>query len=263
MADIIYPALEELAVTEIMPGSNDPVAALRGDWFEITNNGTDPVTLDGFSWDNDTENPGITTFPNGVTIAPGEAIVVLDIDAADTTAWKANWRIAGQALQIVTRADLTGPFPNIKQGGDLVALYNASGNELCRAFYLTAVAGRSVEFDNQCLIIGNATNGTRGAYFSNGGDQGSPGNLLPGISTENITVSFAMYPNPARNEVTIDFAKPGKHTIEILNTLGAVVAVAQSFETTTRIDVSAMASGVYLVRITGNGAVATRRLIVE
>lgn len=261
--DIIFPVRAELSVTEIMAGSNDPNSTLRQDWFEITNYGTTATALDGFSWSHDVEIPGRTQFPSGITIQPGEAVVVLNAAVADTAAWKTNWRIGGQPVQIITSDVMTGPFPNIKQGADLVVLYDDVNSVLCRAVFNNAPAGRTAEFNNDCLFIGFGTDGTRGAYFSNGGDQGSPGNKMPSIGVNDFAVQFNMYPNPAKEAVTISFGSDAQRQIELVTVLGTVVRAATAQNAAVRFSISGLPAGMYLVRITEGGQSGIRRLIIQ
>jgi DNA/RNA endonuclease YhcR with UshA esterase domain len=262
-ADIIFPTLAELAVTEIMPGSNAAVGSVRGDWFEILNYGATPVSLDGYSWSHDVEIPGRTAFPSGITIAPGEAIVVLDAPVADTAQFKLEWRIAGRPVQIITRDVMTGPFPNIKQSGDRVLLYDQNNAVLCRSIFSNAPAGRSAEFSNDCLFIGFASDGMRGAYVSNRGDIGSPGNVMPDVSLADFSSSFNLFPNPTRTHVTISFEQSASRGIELVNMLGVVVRSAESRDAAFTMSVGDLPVGMYFVRVTEGGQHGIRRLIVQ
>jgi predicted extracellular nuclease len=61
-------AAVKLAVSEIMAGSNS--TAYNADWFEIYNYGDSAVDLSGYSWDDESEIAGTSTFPS-VTVQPG------------------------------------------------------------------------------------------------------------------------------------------------------------------------------------------------
>ena len=79
-----------LAITEIMSGSNTASANLNGDWWELTNTGTDTIDISGFSYDDNSFNAGTVTFPTQ-TIAGGASIVVWDGLSADEDAFRAEW----------------------------------------------------------------------------------------------------------------------------------------------------------------------------
>lgn len=262
-ADIIFPFVPQLSISEIMSGSNDPNSAFRQDWFEITNYDTVATTLDGLSWSHDAEIPGRTQFPAGITLQPGEAAVVLNATVADTAAWKNNWRIAGRPVQIITADVMTGPFPNIKQGADLVVLYSTTNAVLCRSVFANAPAGRSAEFNNDCLFIGFASDGTRGAYFSNGGDEGSPGNQTPTIGLEAFEVQFNLYPNPAKDLVTVAFGKENQRILSLVNALGVVVQNLQTTSAQVQMDLQGLPAGLYLLQVTQDGHTTTKRLVVQ
>ncbi|MDR1848033.1 MAG: leucine-rich repeat protein [Bacteroidales bacterium] len=72
------------------------------------------------------------------------------------------------------------------------------------------------------------------------------------------TTDFAIYPNPAKDKITIDCGE-NINSIEIVDLLGKVVY--QGKETT--IDVSTFAKGNYFVRIYTNNGSITKKVIVE
>ena len=69
-----------------------------------------------------------------------------------------------------------------------------------------------------------------------------------------------MYPNPANSAVTIN-AKNNIDSVSVFNLLGQEVMVAAPNAVQTTLDISNLNSGVYLVRTTSQGKVATSRLI--
>ena len=114
LADFYYPVpvSYDLAVTEIMAGSNDPNSNVSDDWFEILNYGSTAVNLDGFSWDDNSLAPGTSTFQN-VTIAPGEAIVVWAGVQANEGDFKAAWVSATPMFRSSLRTSWsTAPTPH-------------------------------------------------------------------------------------------------------------------------------------------------------
>lgn len=78
--------------------------------------------------------------------------------------------------------------------------------------------------------------------------------------------SFAMYPNPASHQVTIDFDKPnGDSTVTIFDINGRIIkqVKASSFDTDAKINVSDFSSGIYMVEISSGGKKSTQKLIVK
>ncbi|WP_090247488.1 T9SS type A sorting domain-containing protein [Lishizhenia tianjinensis] len=71
------------------------------------------------------------------------------------------------------------------------------------------------------------------------------------------TVAFDMYPNPATTQLNI---KAEAGDVAIYNTQGALVKTAQ---VNTIIDVADLEAGVYFVKVSHEGALATQRLVIQ
>src|SRR6056300_1145709 len=213
-------AAVKLAVSEIMAGSNS--TAYNADWFEIYNYGESAVDLSGYSWDDESEIAGTSTFPS-VTVQPGEAIVVLDDVAANKDAFLAEWKLYAGSVTIVANDELTGSFPSLSQNGDAVFLYDANGAEMASGVYTAATAGFAVEFDTTGTFTGDAVDGTNGAYTSLEGDVGSPGNLTPNTGVDEAAVIANIYPNPTTGSFTVNFASAMSYQATITTMTGATV----------------------------------------
>src|SRR5690606_9994478 len=85
----------ELVITEIMSQS---AHAGSIDWFEITNTGAAAVDLSGYQWEDDTARNPRPAFPSGVSIAPGESIVVSNNQ--DPVQFRSNWGLA-ESVQVL------------------------------------------------------------------------------------------------------------------------------------------------------------------
>ncbi len=88
-------------------------------------------------------------------------------------------------------------------------------------------------------------------------------NITYDASTASLTVhtndQFNMYPNPANDQVTIDgFAA---HKGEMYNSLGQKVSLENSNQDV--LDVSSLPSGVYLVQLSTEKGIRTKRLIIR
>lgn len=266
IADVIFPTpmSYDLAVTEIMAGSNDPNSNVSDDWFEILNYGTTAVNLDGFSWDDNSLAPGTSTFQN-VTIAPGEAIVVWAGTQANEADFAAAWSLTNTNVQIISSDELVnGAYPSLSSSSDVVVLFDTSSNpiEICKAEYTSTQAGHSVEFDTNCTYLGNATVGVRGAYTSTGTDVGSPGNQTISVG-ENTLENVRLYPNPAGTLATLKLPMDGGKTVTVLNTLGQPVWNQRTNSHEVQLNVASMKSGIYMVRIQSEAGQRTLRLVVQ
>ena len=258
--DISLPAPPSLAITEIMAGSNIANAAINGDWWELRNTGTTVIDLAGFSWDDNSYIAGTSQFPS-VNIAPNEAIVIWQGLSADEADFMTEWSITALTT-VISSDELTGAFPALSQNGDGVAIYSPTGGEICRAEYTSATAGVSLEFDQNCGLIGNAVNGVAGAYTSLSGDVGSPGDM-PFSIQENGGLNAKIYPNPSNGKVSIELPTGDNAELFIFNAVGIRVFEGAIENGQTSLDVSTWAKGLYLVQINKNNGSNTLRLLVN
>ncbi|MDA0741961.1 MAG: lamin tail domain-containing protein [Bacteroidetes bacterium] len=252
-------AAVKLAVSEIMAGSNS--TAYNADWFEIYNYGDSAVDLSGYSWDDESEIAGTSTFPS-VTVQPGEAIVVLDDVAANKDAFLAEWKLYAGSVTIVANDELTGSFPNLSQNGDAVFLYDANGAELASGIYTAATAGFAVEFDTTGTFTGDAVDGTNGAYTSLEGDVGSPGNLTPNTGVDEAAVIANIYPNPTTGSFTVNFASVMSYQATITTMTGATVFHKEGTGAILNIDLNA-ARGTYVLRVRTAQGTAVQMIVLQ
>ncbi len=76
--------------------------------------------------------------------------------------------------------------------------------------------------------------------------------------------SWGMYPNPAKNNVTIAFGESkAVKTVSILSASGAVIATYTSSENQLKMDIDALANGVYFVKVSNEMGTSTKKLIIE
>ncbi len=71
---------------------------------------------------------------------------------------------------------------------------------------------------------------------------------------------LSVYPNPAQNEININFDSKFSYQVEILNIIGNRVKVISNLEGHSKIDVSDLPDGVYIVRLNDRGRLLTRRI---
>ncbi len=261
LADFIFPipVTYDLAITEIMASSNDPNTLISDDWFEVTNYGSSAVDLGGFSWDDNSWLPGTVVFPSMV-IAPGEAIVVAQIDSVNEPAFRTAWNL-GPWVKVLVNEDFTIGQPGFSSSGDGVALFDTSSTpiEICRAEFSLALAGFSVEFDTACTYLGNSTVGLRGAYASTGSDVGSPGNQSIGFFQNSLRVGFS--PNPTSGLVAIRMPSVGEYQIVLRNLNGQILASQVVNSDHAEINLSGLARGMYLVDVVSEAGHAIERIV--
>lgn len=74
--------------------------------------------------------------------------------------------------------------------------------------------------------------------------------------------NFSYYPNPAKTHINVS-ATQTIDSVDLLNTIGQVVATTSINATSGVIEVADVASGVYILRATINGAVSAQRVVIE
>jgi plastocyanin len=266
--DVLFPTptTYDMAITEIMSGSNDPNSNISEDWFEIKNYGSTAVDLSGFSWDDNSFNPGVSVFMSNTVIQPGESMVIWAGVTAHEGDFKGNWGLSSSIQVICSDELVNSAFPSLSSSSDAVALYDTSSTpiEICRAAYSSTTAGRSVEFDTNCTYLGDATGGVRGAYSSAGGDIGSPGDeAFPfNLNTDELA-KIVIYPNPASSIATIKIPETGYKTVRILNSIGQMVYNRYTSDSNISIDAERFHNGVFLVQIQTLKNEKTLRLIIQ
>ena len=83
-----------------------------------------------------------------------------------------------------------------------------------------------------------------------------------GIKSD-ANIEFSLYPNPAKNELKIEFNGFETAKISILNNLGQTVIYNKLNNRINTIDTSTLSAGMYIVKITNNTQSLTKKLIVK
>ena len=132
---------------------------------------------------------------------------------------------------------------------------------------------RSVVFHNNSLYIANGT------ASGIGGDKTvdnfgfvnawllkvNPTHLL--TINDQVLLGSQVYPNPATNQINISFSEPTKLSKAVLYDLSGKVVreqdLSSSFEANYVVNTKGLASGVYSIRLVGDGFSQTRKVVVE
>ncbi len=263
--DIIPVTLPEVYISEVMPSSNLS-APVNGDWFEVRNMGTSAIDLNGFAWADDSRSTNFHTVGSSVQIPAGGTALMVDVASADVAAWETEWKQNGQGLIILnTNDEFDNGFSDLNAGGDEVNLYDDGGRLVSSVSFAASdvQAGFSLEFDNQGALVGVAVDGTNGAYTSQNGDVGSPGNQSA-IGLEDIlSHNISLFPNPSNGVFTIQGANSSEKVVEIYNLNGALMQQVISTELEIRIDLGETPAGVYMIKVTADKQTVVRKLIVQ
>jgi PKD repeat protein len=85
--------------------------------------------------------------------------------------------------------------------------------------------------------------------------------IISTIGIEDIQLSFSIYPNPATERLTIDAGIAVKANIKMMDLSGRVVLSSKMNQSQLSVDVSALADGVYMIRIEYGNKSITRKII--
>jgi hypothetical protein len=86
---------------------------------------------------------------------------------------------------------------------------------------------------------------------------------VTGLGEINLSNAIAIYPNPANETVTVFANNLVVTKIELLNIAGQVISTVIETAVTTKLNVSQIASGVYLVKTYTTDGTATKQLIIK
>lgn len=160
----------------------------NGDWFELTNSGPVAVNITGWSWDDDSMEPGSAFFGGLTSIAAGQSIIITEEPIGSAAQWSADWGISG-----VTVITLGGSnFRNFGANGDSIYIFDASNNVVASVTFGVATQGRSFEWDMNGEYLGISVVGEYGAFRAVSNGETPPG---PGIDVG--SPGFAVVPEPS------------------------------------------------------------------
>jgi len=119
LLQLLSPA-QDLRITEVMPDSGN-----GDDWFEITNFTNESISLQGYTWADQSELDDPIPFPH-VQIGPGESIVVLIDHSADDYRRRWGEDLETKLVDYSDQADLI--LPRFSSTGDQVRIFSPTGD---------------------------------------------------------------------------------------------------------------------------------------
>lgn len=170
----------QLAITEVMSSSQNNPDAAHSDFWELTNFGTNSLDLTDYKFTDGTGDLEAAQANgdvlDGVTIAPGESVILFEIeqntDPADFLGW---WGAANLPVGIQVRMYAE---PGLGSGGDGVQLWDANDNPVDSVSFGAATRGTSFTYNtNNGAFAVLSVLGAAGAFTagSANADIGSPG----------------------------------------------------------------------------------------
>jgi uncharacterized protein YjiK len=200
------PVVPDIKITEVDPTGSTVGDGYETDWFELTNVGTEPVSLTGWKIDDSSDAFATAVSLEGVsTIEPGESVLFIETEEAAKvgvfeTAWFGHTPVAG-----LTVGTYHGSGVGLSSSGDQVNIFAADETKITGVTFGATTSAATL--DNAAGLGGSETTnptistpsvaGTNGAFTNAKGETGSPGTI--------VTVTP---PPPALPEVTITEVDP-------------------------------------------------------
>ncbi|WP_082519024.1 lamin tail domain-containing protein [Leifsonia sp. Leaf336] len=211
----------------------NPVAS-SGEYFEITNLGSAPVSLAGWSFDDDSETPGTVPLDSLGTLAVGQSAIVTE--SADAT-FRSEWGLGADVKILAGNTTNLGRADeiNIFDGPDPVAnlvdrlTYNDQGTGSVKGPRTQGVAGiptteAALGANDASQWQLSAVGDAEASWKSTAGDIGSPGKSRFAPADTTPTPAWA---NIHINEVSSDnTSTPVGDAIELFNSGSADVSIA-------------------------------------
>ncbi|TDP72415.1 lamin tail domain-containing protein [Roseateles toxinivorans] len=170
-------AQAKVEITEWMYNGNGKT----GEYIEFTNLGASAVDFSGWSFDDDSRNPGVTSLSALGLVAPGESVLLVESSAADfRSVWGlgANVKIVGGNLANLGRADEINLFDGAGQLVDRLSYGDVAIPGTVRAQNRSGNPGSLADLAPQAVSTGwvlAAEGDAFGSHASSLGDVGNPG----------------------------------------------------------------------------------------
>jgi hypothetical protein len=208
----------QLAITEAMPSASTNLGTslvIQGpDFWELSNFGTNAIDLTGYIFnDSDATRGGDadTSTLSGVTIAPGESIILVQNGTpVATRADFLNWWGAANVPANLQVLFYSGN--GLSSSGDSLVLWAptavSDADYIDRADFGEAVRGHSFTYNSTNGLFGSvSSNGAGGAFkAATSDDEGSPG-----TTTGPVALGFIQQPSP--NALTLPASADATFTV--------------------------------------------------
>ena len=265
------------------------------EWFEVYNTTSSPVVMDGWKLI-DASNNGTTTIGTFTLAANSYAMFTgFNIPAAQggiTADYVYDYKKPSLNNESTYSAGSTTNCPDgiiIKDAADNLVdqvLYdygygsyivggvsNCSNNPGTTAFGLPASGSSSavsfmLKVSAPLTASGNdiASNWEYSTLTYDGSQKGTPrkaNNQDATLSVDkNFINAFTIYPNPAKDYITIQSNSVKLSSVEMYNILGSKV-LSEKALVNNKLNVSSLSKGIYMLKINAEGASATKKIVIE
>lgn len=252
----------DIFISEVM---RNPAAVSdgNGEYFEVYNNTSSDIDMIGWVIKDDASSSESHTITSSAVVPMGGYFVfVINGNSAE------NGGITG-AYSYDGDISLGNSNPDgiiIECSGTVIDQVIFDGT------FPPATSGNAMELSNTLLARFNNLDNDNGANWGlvpagntyGAGDLGTPGAANAfALSTDNFEVNkFSIFPNPTNTgEVNISSVNATPITVTVFDILGKQVKNATI--SNNRLDVSNLKSGIYLLRLTQDGATSTKKLVIR
>ncbi|WP_439128218.1 T9SS type A sorting domain-containing protein [Polaribacter sp.] len=254
------PAVGAIIITEIMQnpsfvGDND------GEYFEVYNTTSSSIDLLGWILKDTSSSSEIHTIASSVVVpANGYAVLGVKSDVSINGGVTVNYEYGAGYFLGNGADDIV-----LECGGTAIDQVDWDGGT-----EFPDPNGKSMELATNKY---SATDNDDGANWAeatseivSGGDLGTPGIANDFVLSleRNAILGFATYPNPITNhQFTVTSSNSSKKEIAIYNLLGKQVLLTTINGTKATIDVANVTAGIYILKVTENDKIATRKLVIK
>jgi len=216
---------------------------------------------------------------NGTAASALNSITEVTLDLDINHSWNGDLIVTltspeGTAVILVDRPGRTTGAPGCNENGMQITLDDAAATPIedCTGENgpYPAVTGSYFPNNPFSAFDGEDPNGTWILNISDnlGGDSGELIAATINIMGQTLGLDqneigeFNLYPNPVRNNLTIEAPKTIE-TINIISILGQEIMRSAPNSKESILDITDLQSGLYIVKVTTDGVIATRRIVKE
>lgn len=216
-------AIGDLVINEIMADNESVVSDQDGefdDWLELYNNSNTTLSLDGLYLSDDPTDLMTWEFPNGLTIAPGEYLIVwCDKDLSQTG----------------LHADI-----KFSSGGESAILSYSDGT------IIEDITFGAQEVDQSYSRFPNGT----GPFIIKVPTHGFNNDSQLAVASYAKEIELKYYPNPTSSVLNIENTEGNINTVKVVSMLGRVLFESEYNNVKSiQVDMSAFSKGTYFVTV--------------
>jgi hypothetical protein len=89
------------------------------------------------------------------------------------------------------------------------------------------------------------------------------GDVIIGVSENEITTGFSVNPNPASEKCVIRFADDNRKQVSLINMMGQSVRDIQTSEKNYTLDLNELSAGLYFIKVSAGNSTKTQKLIIR